>query len=162
MEFILLGAIKWYWQVLAVVLVVVCILLILIVLIQKGRGSGLSAAFSGAGGESAFGSKTGDKLTWVTICVVAAYLLLTMCLTKYFKPAIESDNLAGLTISSGPSGGRNQEVIPDNVPMDTSGPDTETSDLPSIALDSGPSDASAGGVDTDNSGTNPGGTAPEE
>jgi len=50
----------------------VCVLLVLLVLIQKGRGGGLSGAFGGAGGNTAFGAKTGDVLTWVT----SAFFLL--------------------------------------------------------------------------------------
>ena len=52
-----------------VLLIIVSVLLILLVLIQKGRGGGLSSAFGGAGGSTAFGSKTGDVLTWSTSIV---------------------------------------------------------------------------------------------
>jgi preprotein translocase subunit SecG len=63
----------------------VCVLLVLLVLIQKGRGGGLSSAFGGAGGNTAFGSKTGDVLTWVT----SAFFLLFLSL------AVVSDRMAG-------------------------------------------------------------------
>ena len=43
------------------VFIIVCLFMILLVLIQKGRGGGLASAFGGAGGNTAFGSKTG---TW--------------------------------------------------------------------------------------------------
>ena len=49
---------------LLVLFIIVCLLLILLILIQKGRGGGLASAFGGAGGNTAFGSKTGDVLTW--------------------------------------------------------------------------------------------------
>ena len=71
----LLGLIKWYWQALAIVMIIVSLFLIILVLLQKGRGGGLSAAFGGAGGQSAFGSKTGDVFTWVTIVVVGAVVV---------------------------------------------------------------------------------------
>ncbi len=58
--------------------IVVCLFLILVVLIQKGRGGGLSSAFGGAGGNTAFGSKTGDVLTWVTSVVFGIFLLLAV------------------------------------------------------------------------------------
>ena len=58
----------------------VCVSMILLILIQKGRGGGLSGAFGGAGGNTAFGSKTGDVLTWVTSGVFAAFLLLAVVL----------------------------------------------------------------------------------
>ena len=60
--------------------IIVCVFLILIVLIQKGRGGGLASAFGGAGGNTAFGSKTGDVLTWVTSIVFAVFLLLAISL----------------------------------------------------------------------------------
>ena len=41
---------------------------------QKGRGGGLASAFGGAGGNTAFGSKTGDVLTWISIVTDPAYL----------------------------------------------------------------------------------------
>ena len=56
----------------------VCLILILLVLIQKGRGGGLSSAFGGAGGNTAFGSKTGDVLTWATSIVFGVFMLLAV------------------------------------------------------------------------------------
>ncbi|HVS37924.1 MAG TPA: preprotein translocase subunit SecG, partial [Gemmataceae bacterium] len=48
----------WGWvpPVLAIALLLVGLFLILLVLIQRGKGGGLSGAFGGAGGSSAFGS----------------------------------------------------------------------------------------------------------
>src|SRR5687767_9264446 len=60
---------------------IVCLFLILLVLIQKGRGGGLSSAFGGGGGHTAFGSKTGDVLTWATSIVFGIFLLLALALT---------------------------------------------------------------------------------
>jgi preprotein translocase subunit SecG len=56
--------------------IAVCVLLILLILIQKGRGGGLASAFGGGGGSSAFGSKTGDVLTWATSIIFGIFLLL--------------------------------------------------------------------------------------
>lgn len=75
----------WYHSVLFVMFFVTCILLILIVLLQKGRGGGLGAAFGGAG-SSAFGARTGDVLTWVTIVLTAMFLLLAVGTTMVFRP----------------------------------------------------------------------------
>src|ERR1041384_5844364 len=58
----------------------VCVFLILLVLIQKGRGGGLASAFGGAGGNTAFGSKTGDVLTWATSIVFGIFLVLAITL----------------------------------------------------------------------------------
>lgn len=65
--------------------VIVCILLIIVVLLQKGRGGGLGAAFGGAG-SSAFGTRTGDVFTWVTIVLTALFLLLAIGTTMYYHP----------------------------------------------------------------------------
>ncbi|HRS12320.1 MAG TPA: preprotein translocase subunit SecG [Sedimentisphaerales bacterium] len=72
----------------AVLFVLVAIVLILVILIQKGRGGGLSAAFGGGMASGLLGSKTGDFLTWVTIVLVAVFLLLAVVLGKLYKPEI--------------------------------------------------------------------------
>ncbi|MCA9243026.1 MAG: preprotein translocase subunit SecG [Phycisphaerales bacterium] len=64
----------------------IALLLIAVILLQRGRGVGLAGAFGGAGGNTAFGAKTGDVLTWVTV-VLAAFFLLTAVLFNYqFRP----------------------------------------------------------------------------
>src|SRR6478672_6181527 len=61
--------------------IVVCFLLIMLILIQKGRGGGLASAFGGGGaGNTAFGAKTGDVLTWVTSVIFGVFLLLAIIL----------------------------------------------------------------------------------
>ena len=57
--------------------IALCVIFALLILIQKGRGGGISSAFGGAGGNTAFGSKTGDVLTWATSIIFAVFL--TMC-----------------------------------------------------------------------------------
>ena len=57
----------WYHIILAVIFAVLAIVLIGVILLQRGKGVGLAGAFGGAGGHTAFGAKTGDFLTWVTI-----------------------------------------------------------------------------------------------
>jgi len=66
--------------------VLVCMILILLVLIQKGRGGGLASAFGGADGSSAFGTKTGDVLTWATSIVFGVFILLAVILTLMTRP----------------------------------------------------------------------------
>src|SRR5215213_6084422 len=56
----------------------VCFCMIMLILIQKGRGGGLASAFGGAGGNTAFGSKTGDVLTWATSIVFGIFLVLSV------------------------------------------------------------------------------------
>jgi preprotein translocase subunit SecG len=72
--------------------VLVCLALVLIILLQKGRGGGIGAAFGGAGAGSLLGTKTGDFLTWVTICLVAGFLVLAVLMGKFMRPqAVLSD-----------------------------------------------------------------------
>ena len=59
-------------------LFIMCLFMILMVLIQKGRGGGLSSAFSGGGGNTAFGSKTGDVLTWATSIAFGIFMILAI------------------------------------------------------------------------------------
>ena len=74
----------WPWvpPLLAVVLLLLGLFLILLVLIQRGKGGGLSGAFGGAGGSSAFGSRAGDAFTRITIYIAAGWVLLIMILIK--------------------------------------------------------------------------------
>ncbi|MGB9623829.1 MAG: preprotein translocase subunit SecG [Phycisphaerae bacterium] len=68
----------------ATLFILVCILTMLVVLIQKGRGGGLSGAFGGVGGHSAFGAKTGDVFTWITVGLATCFLLLAVVLNFVF------------------------------------------------------------------------------
>jgi preprotein translocase subunit SecG len=65
--------------------IVICVLLIVVVLLQKGRGGGLGAAFGGVG-STAFGTKTGDVFTWVTIVLTALFVLLSIATTVALRP----------------------------------------------------------------------------
>src|SRR3954470_10872402 len=91
-----------------VLLVFVCLILVLLVLIQKGRGGGLSSAFGGgAGGHTAFGSKTGDVLTWATSILFGVFLLLAVAANLVFSKVNQQYNPTIATPASGagaPSG----------------------------------------------------------
>ena len=73
---------SYLYYLLAFLFGLVCVFLILLILIQKGRGGGLSGAFGGAGGNTAFGTKTGDLLTWVTAIVFGVFLVLSCGLIR--------------------------------------------------------------------------------
>lgn len=54
------------------------VFLIFLILIQRGRGGGLSGALGGMGGQSAFGHKTGDIFTAITVVTTTLWFLLSM------------------------------------------------------------------------------------
>lgn len=93
--------------------VCVSLLLIALVLLQKNRGAGLSGAFGGVGGHSAFGTKTGDFLTWFTVALVVVFLLIFIVGTFVFQP----EQLASQGQSVSPTGTAAQ--------TETATPDTE-------------------------------------
>ncbi len=64
--------------ILNVIIVMLTLFLIGIILIQRGKGGGLAGAFGGMGGSSAFGTKTGDVFTKITVGVAIAWILLSM------------------------------------------------------------------------------------
>ncbi|MFI5454162.1 MAG: preprotein translocase subunit SecG [Isosphaerales bacterium] len=61
-----------------VVIVILTVFLVGIILIQRGKGGGLAGAFGGMGGSSAFGTRTGDVFTKITVGVAIAWILLSM------------------------------------------------------------------------------------
>ncbi len=61
-----------------ILFILISLLLVLIILIQKGRGGGLATAFGGAGGNTAFGAKTGDVLTWTTSIIFGVFIVLAI------------------------------------------------------------------------------------
>ena len=77
-------------------IILVGIFLILLVLIQRGKGGGLSGAFGGVGGSSAFGSRAGDQFTRVTLITAAVWILLIMFMVK-IMPAKPSAPRPGQT-----------------------------------------------------------------
>lgn len=84
--------------------ILVCLFMILLILIQKGRGGGLASAFGGAGGNTAFGSKTGDVLTWATSVVFGVFLVLAVALNLFANARQTAGTTAANTTSSGTSG----------------------------------------------------------
>ncbi len=57
---------------------ILTLFLIAIILIQRGKGGGLAGAFGGMGGSSAFGTKTGDVFTKITVIVAGIWIVLSM------------------------------------------------------------------------------------
>ena len=101
-----------YWIFLPLFLFI-SFLLILIVLIQKGRGGGLSGAFGGSGGNTAFGAKTGDVLTWATSVIFALFVILAVVLNLVCdnmgpksQPAPQTQQLPAGGAPGSPSSGK--------------------------------------------------------
>lgn len=95
-----LAAVPFVMKVVVGIWTIVGVLLVLLVLIQKGRGGGLGSAFGGIG-NSLLGTKTGDFLTWVTISLVAIWLVLSVVAAKWFKPKA-SEYLQSRPVPSAP------------------------------------------------------------
>ena len=106
-----------------IVFIVVCIFLILMVLIQKGRGGGLASAFGGGGGNTAFGSKTGDVLTWATSIAFGVFLVTAVALNliaeRYNNQQRAVAAPAGVTL---PVGGGTGRTPPPGAPGQPTGP----------------------------------------
>jgi len=77
---------SWVPPVMNIVLILSSLFLILLVLIQRGKGGGLSGAFGGAGGSSAFGSRAGDTFTRITIYAAAFWVLFIMITIRMTQP----------------------------------------------------------------------------
>ena len=84
----------WVSHTISVIVLLLQLFLILIILIQRGKGGGLSGAFGGAGGSSAFGSRAGDLFTKITIGVAGVWILLTMIEVVVIQKSIESREAA--------------------------------------------------------------------
>ncbi len=119
----------------AALFVLVAIVLVLVILVQKGRGGGLSAAFGGGMAGGLLGSKTGDFLTWVTIVLVAVFLLLAVVMNKYYRPTISDYGTESTVTMPQPATEGSAPAAGEAVPQPTAPPVT------------GDVDAAAGGSD---------------
>lgn len=106
-----LAQMTWGQSFLALILIFVCLLLIVVILLQRGRGGGLTGAFGGAGGTSAFGAKTGDVFTWITVVVASVFVLIAVVANFAFDqsarpatPAAQTEGLAEPDATVEPTG----------------------------------------------------------
>ena len=79
----------WLHYCVAAGIATVCALLVIIILLQKGRGGGLTAAFGGGGSGSAFGAKTGDVFTWITVTFAMLFLVLNVVGNFVFRQDVD-------------------------------------------------------------------------
>ena len=126
------------WQTLYVIFYVSGgILLIGIILLQKGRGGGIGSAFGGGGGgTSAFGAKTGDVFTWITVVLagvviftgVAGSFIMEPAKVPTAQPAITPFSPTGTPATGQPQDATGTGAVPpaagDEPPAD-SNPDSE-------------------------------------
>lgn len=106
----------WYHIIFSVFFAFLAILLMLVILLQRGKGVGLAGAFGGAGGNTAFGAKTGDVLTWATIALAGVFLIAAAILNLFvFTPPASTFRTAAPT-------GNSTTVPPDEADMPTPAP----------------------------------------
>jgi preprotein translocase subunit SecG len=77
---------------LVVFFIVTCVALILVVLIQRPQGRWTQRRLRGGSGsgQTAFGAKVGDVLTYATITIFVVFLLTAIGLTYVIRPAEET------------------------------------------------------------------------
>jgi len=91
--------------IMAMLFVATCLFMMLVILIQKPKGGGLSGAFGGAGGsaQAAFGAKTGDLLTTITIACFVLFLGLAVGLVYAIRAEVAPVTPAPTTPVSAPA-----------------------------------------------------------
>jgi preprotein translocase subunit SecG len=92
---LILGA-TWLSAILNTLVIISGLLLIFLVLIQRGKGGGLSGAFGGAGGSSAFGSRAGDMFTRITIVMAAIWIFLIVIHVKVVQNSKSTPGQSGV------------------------------------------------------------------
>jgi len=118
----MIAALPVLHYVLATLFVVICILVMLVILIQKGRGGGLSGAFGGVGGHSAFGAKTGDVFTWITVVLATCFLGMAVVLNYvYVRLPVQTS-----TAVQAPQPGGGAATPADNADEDAAGKPAST------------------------------------
>lgn len=133
----------WATALLMVVFIGISTLMVLAILIQRPQGGGLSAAFGGGSagsGQTAFGTKTGDALTWFTISVFAAFLIFGILLNYATTPATISAAPAAATSTANPETPAGSETQPANATPPVTPPAGENSAAPA-APETAPSTA---------------------
>jgi len=108
----MLALMTWPQWLLAVTLIGVCLFLMLVILLQRGRGGGVAGAFGGGGGSGAFGAKTGDVFTWITVVVATVFVGLAVAANFAFDESrVAAGDKAALEIPAG-APGEDGEALP--------------------------------------------------
>lgn len=134
---------------LMVVFLVICALVILTILVQRPQGGGLAGAFGGGSGsgQTAFGTKTGDALTVLTISMFVVYLagaiVLNFGTRAAVRPAEETISAPGTPVSPPGTAPTGTAPAPTTGTPTTNAPTTETPASPTPAPESGTAPAPA-------------------
>lgn len=113
----MLAQMTWFQWFFSAAIIGVCAILMLIVLIQRGRGQGLAGAFGGGGGGGAFGAKTGDVFTVITVALAGVFLTLNIVGNFAFdqtptrQPASAADTSLPTTPTDAVPAGGNEPTI---------------------------------------------------
>jgi preprotein translocase subunit SecG len=102
----------FFFYTILTIFLLVCVILVLLVLIQKGRGGGLSGAFGGSGGSTAFGTKTGDVLTWATSILFGVFILLAVVLNLVTDKLPQTPGMSSAAVPTAPVAPPRQPIIP--------------------------------------------------
>jgi preprotein translocase subunit SecG len=157
MDSLLLGAFANF--VLGFSLFFISLFLIFIVLIQRGRGGGLSGALGGTG-QSAFGSKAGDEMTyitlivsgiWISLCIVCIWVLNPLDSTRLIndddiqQTSDNDEDNTGLDLGSEADPDENEDGTTDTNDNPASSDGSSAEDNPESSDDAAPT-----GSETDN------------
>ena len=141
-----LAQMSWPQAGLTTLIIVVCVLLMIVILLQRGRGGGLSGAFGGGGGSAAFGAKTGDVFTWITVSFTAVFVLLTVVANFAFdESAVPPPEEPEITVPVGD--GEPTDDLPEGIqavelkgtPVEVPPADTKDEEAPAAQDDAGES-----------------------
>jgi preprotein translocase subunit SecG len=170
MDFLLVGSFSSV--LLGFSLFFISLFLIFLVLIQRGRGGGLSGALGGTG-QSAFGSKAGDEMTYITLIVSAIWILLCIVCIWVLNPLdanrlIDDDDVQQTSGSDGTNSGLDLggQLEPEQSGAEAastndepaSGDDPPVEDIPEPSDDAAPAGSEADNPDspdTESDATNP-------
>jgi preprotein translocase subunit SecG len=122
---------EWCPPVLNILIWLVSVFLILLILIQKGKGGGLAGAFGGPGGQSAFGSKTADAFTKITLYVAGIWVALIVIMIWLVQPKIvvsSPTDISQISKEGMPAEGAPVDPTPKAEPESKETPKTESKD----------------------------------
>lgn len=147
MRFGVLSAMTGWQTVWALLAITICGLIILVVLLQRGRGGGLAGAFGGGGSSSAFGAKTGDVFTVVTVVLAAVFLVWFVVGNYAFVPGGSVVSTSPAVTAPGPAADESLPLPPVSAELVTD----DSGESPSTAVSETDDSAaeSQAGVDND-------------